>query len=157
MPPADGRRKSLILAVRTAIRAATGDPNYFNDLSGNYVVQLGRESLGSLVEGRDLVAIRVYDGLDSQAMRGVNAEMTAQLEVLVVVVVRNSSATLVEKMNDVIADVELAIGANRSAGGDCTDLMIRSIDPPNYDFEREVATTIVRIAAEYSYTAGVDR
>lgn len=155
--PSDGRRKLVILAVRDGIRLVDGTAPYFSDLSGNYTVQLGRESLGSLTEGKNPVAVRIYDGLDSQIYRGVNAEVEADLEVIVVVVVRNSSGTLVERLNDVIADIELAVGLNRSGGGDCTDLRIKSIDPPNYDFEREVATAIIRIAGSYSYTAGVDR
>ena len=153
--PADGRRKKIVVGVRDALKTATG-VNYFNDLSVTGTVELGRETFQSLQEGANRVAIRVWDGGDRHRWTG-SADIQGELEVLVHVLVRDAAPTLVERFNDVMADITLAIGANRGLGGSSTTLRIGGIDPPTYDFDVAVAHTIVRITATYDYTAGADR
>lgn len=151
--PADGRRKKVLVGVRDAIKAATG-ANYFNDYSPAKICELGKESDTSMLEGPRLLMIRIYDGGERTTVRG-GVEHMATLEILVAVLVRDSTATLVERLADVIADLTLAIGTNPSLGGACTTFRIGSIDPPTY--EEETAFVMVRVQATYDYTAGVDR
>lgn len=152
--PADGRRKKILVGTRDAIKAATGAA-YFNDYSGAKICELGKETEPSMLEGPRLLMIRIWDGAERTTVDG-GIEHTASLEVLVVVAVRDSVGTLVERLSDVIADLTLAIGTNPSLGGICTHFRIQSIDPPDYD-EETTAYTTVRVLATYQYTAGVDR
>lgn len=151
--PADGRRKKILVGVRDAIKAATG-VDYFNNFSGSGVCELGRATDPSMLSNAKPVIVRVFDGAERTVVNGAN-DYTAQLEVLVAVMVRDTTGTLVERLADAIADVNLAIGKGSALGGSCTTMRIGSVDPPEYDLE--TAYTIVRVAATYDYVAGVDR
>lgn len=154
----DGRRKKLIVAVRDAIKAATGT-NYFFDWSAPGVCELGREADETFYQSKHQIQARVYEGGDRQEARG-GRDMTGHLEVLVDLRVRGS-APLLGRLNDAIADVTLAIPLNPSLGGTCTSIVgIDTIDPPIYDFDQSrgyFAQTVIRVLGQYDYLAGVDR
>lgn len=155
----DGRRKKLIIAVRDAIKAATGGPDYFFNWSLAGVCELGREAEASFYQSKNQIIARVYDGADRHRYRS-SADMTGALEIIVDLRIRGTSP-LIAQMNDAIADITLAIRKNPSLGGTCTTILgIGTIDPPIYDFDQTrgyFAQTIVRVLCEYDYVAGVDR
>lgn len=155
----DGRRKKLITAVRDAIKAATGSPNYFFNWSVAGVCELGREAEASFYQSKHTIMARVYDGADRHRFRS-GSDMVGELEVLVDLRVRGTSP-LIGQLNDAIADITLAIKKNPSLGGTCTIIDgIGSIDPPVYDFDQTrgyFAQTIIRVLCQYDYVAGVER
>ena len=153
--PADGRRKKLVVAVRDALKSATG-VEYFNNLSVAGTVELGRETTPSMLEGGSPVVMRVRDLEDRHEPIG-GADTQGRVQIGVDVLVRDAATTLVERLQDVLADVTLAIGKNRGLGGQSTTLRLASVDPPTYDFDGQVAYVLVRVAATYDYVAGADR
>lgn len=152
-----GRRRKIVEAVRDAIRTANGGVDFFYDLSGAMTVTLLNDTTMQRVENSKGVAVRVWDGAEQHSRGGVKGTRTVQLEVLVRVMVADNNLDLVLKLNDVIADIILAVGRNKALGGFCTSMGVGSIDAPTYDFSQSVAATTVRIKAEYDYDEGSTR
>lgn len=153
----DGRRKKLLDGVITTLRSATGN-DYFVSYTGTKVVTQLRENVPSRLEATQNVAIRVWDGAERHVSRGADANVTATLDIIVEVTIRNApSQTMVQRMADVLADINLVIGRNPSAGGDCTFIGLESVEAPTYDFAGEMATAVVHVRGQYDYEPGVDR
>ena len=152
--PSDGRRKKILVATRDAIKAATGGPDYFNNYSATGVCELGREPEVSVMEGGPAYVIRVYDGDDRHAMDG-GTNITATFNVVVQVWLKGSAPTLVERLQDVLADLTIAIWRGSSLAGVCTVIKLASVDPPVY--REDIVFAAVRVQASYEYQAGIDR
>lgn len=151
--PLDGRRKKILVAARDGIKAATG-ADYFNSYAAAGVCELGREPDISMLEGAQPYALRIYDGFDRQTLAG-GQSATGNLEVIIAGFVKGTAPTLVERVQDIIADLTLIVYRNASLGGTCTFIGISSIDPPSYRDDQ--AYFAMRLGTTYEYTAGVDR
>ena len=152
--PADGRRKKILTATVTTIRTATGADFFFN-YSGTEVVNLGKDVLESRLEGSKPVVVRVWDGTETHKRDISNG--FAKLDVIVEATVKDSAQHLVERVADVMADLNLIIGRNSLLGGTCTSSSLGSVEAPFYDFERQYAVARIHLATEYEYVPGVDR
>lgn len=152
--PSDGRRKKILVAVRDSIKAAVAGAEYFNSYNATGTCELGREPEVSVMEGGPAFVIKVYDGSDRHVVRG-GQDITATFNVVVQVWLKGSAPTLVERLQDVLADLTLAIPRGSSGAGVCTFFRIGSIDPPVY--REDIAFAAVRVEATYDYQAGIDR
>jgi hypothetical protein len=153
--PADGRRKKIIAAVAAAAAAPNGGSDYFYTLT-TAVTKL-RVGLDPSLLQPGAVALEVYDRGDRHKLRGSNNGVTAELTVAVVGTVRDAATNLVDRVNDLAADLTLALWRAQAAGGTCTAIALDGFDPPHYDYQREFAVLTARVVCQYDYDPGVDR
>ena len=150
--PADGKRKLILNAVVTQIKAATG-ANYFFDYSSD-VVALTRETVQTRIESTRDVSVQIQDGAEqtTRALRSASVVM----DVAIIVTVKAQPASLVDALQNVFADISRVLGLLPDLGVECTSTRIDSIEKPFYDFSKRSAVATMHLRAEYDYEPGVD-
>lgn len=153
--PSDGRRKKLIQGVATALRTIDGSADFFFNLTNSVYVR--RDELEVRLSETYPIACRVYDLQERSTYRGATEGVTCEVTIVAEFTIRDSAQAIVDRVQDVIADVELALGRNLAPGGNSTMLRIDSIEPPFYDLKKEFAVVTVRLLGTYDYDLGIDR
>lgn len=153
--PSDGRRKKLIQGVATALRTIDGTADFFFNFS--QIVYVRKDELEVRFNETNPISVRVYDLQERSTYRGATEGVTCELTIVAEFTIKDSAQNLVDRVADVIADVELALGRNLAPGGNSTMLRIDSIEPPFYDLKKEFAVVTVRLLGTYDYDLGIDR
>ena len=142
-------------AVAAAAATPNGGAEYFYNLT-QAVTKL-RVGLDPSLLQPGTVAIEVYDRGDVHRRNGAQMDITARMTVSIVGTVRDAAANLVDRVQDLAADLTLAIARAQGAGGVSTVIQLDGFDGPFYDYEREFAVLTARVLCDYDYTPGVNR
>lgn len=153
--PADGRRKKIIAAVATAAATPNGGSDYFFTLT-NAVVK-SKQELETRLMTTGGVAIEVVDVGDRHVIREAQGGVQATMTVKVRATIRDAAQNLVDRVQDLAADLTLAFGRSVGAGGQSTGILLDGFDETFYDYAKEFAVLVARIKCTYEYDLGVDR
>lgn len=154
---ADSKRKQAINNFVSAISSVDGTGDYLSDLSGTGQVTVDLESRDERMNKPFDIWIYVFDGVETFRSDVVtNQEYEANLELAVLIIVKDRSTTsMVNSLNDVIHDIMLVIGRNKTLSNVVANLHATFIDPPIYDLDDSEGFTVVHCECVYDFTAGV--
>jgi hypothetical protein len=149
-------RSQAINAIVATIAAVNGTSDYFTDLTGPKVVSLAQEAAQ---KRRDLglpIIIRVRDSIEETRRADQHSALDSRLEVIIEVFVRaGMDEVVVDKANNVIHDVRLALDRNTQLGGVVYDCFITTIGEPEYDFDSRFASFAMVATVRYDMMQGI--
>jgi hypothetical protein len=148
---------ALVAALQAEITTGNG---YEHDLSSqgditNDVATLDqrRSSMPSDAQ------VQVEEGREDHTMPEVSPDTHrhAIFEVPLSCLVRGQTTTALwrKRLNDLVANISLALHKDQSVGGVVDRARVARVDEPTYDPDYGVAHVIVRLVVEYQYQAGV--
>ena len=155
----DSTRKKAIAGLVTVLAAVTAGSDYFYTLSGDLTVSSTFELDSVRIENPSPVTLRVRDGVErhKRDFQDTTAGSTAELQLVIDVLVKHRSGdgpNLVNEMQNVIHDVLLAVGKDRSLSASVNDAFVSEVEEPIYDMDQNLAAVTIRVACEYDYLSG---
>lgn len=154
--PVASKRKTAIQNTATLLRTIVAGATYFRTLLPANVYTKVR-LLESIQEGKSFIWVRAgQENLASHSdISGMSKSFEANFEILIDCTVKDASGeTMVEELEDLLHDVSLCLGDDRTLGGTVVDTTITRIEPPVYGLEEMFATTTVHVVAVYDFDYG---
>ena len=141
------------IAILAAVAPAGG---YVNDLTASGTVSIAQETVQRRRESGAPIAVRVRDMEEEIERASVTGDLMQSRLRLAVELMRKSPAdvAIVDAMNDLIADVRLAIDRNTNLNGVAVDAWVAAIEPPAYDFDQQDGTCTMYVDVLYYLTQG---
>lgn len=155
---ADSLRKDAIQGMVTTLAALTVALGYHYDYNGQGQVSKLMDTVDARRAGGQRLTVRVADGAETFVHRtlGTQRLITAQLEILIhAMLVVQTPSDIVDKLNDVVHDIHLAIDKTPRLGVSIVDAVVVEIDAPDYDIENSTAGVLIHVRADYDYQSGV--
>lgn len=152
------KRLDCINGLVAALQAIDGTGNYTFDLSGSGVVSTGLDTVETRLAGVAQATLRVQEGPEERARSfATSTQAVGRLILDVDAVLRdNAAAPLVEQLNDLLADVGRAVGADPTLGGTCRQARVAQIGAPSYDTRKRAGHVSVGVGVEYVFDEAAD-
>jgi len=154
--PTDSKRKTAMENTVTILRGITAGSTYFRTLSLGEAATMRSIGRSEMMEMGTSFAW-VHAGNEDIARHEVSPGtlMQGQFVILIdLIVADETTETLVQELEDLLHDVSLALGSNRTLSGAVVDSRISLIEPPTYSFEQMWAGTTVHLECIYDFNYG---
>lgn len=148
--PSDSRRRIAVEAVVTLFKTITPGVTYSRDLTvGDNVSMVPKLREEQVRDGKSFVWVR--PGIDIWEPAEISPAdlFNTEFEILADAVIKNKLVnTSVVELEDLIQDLGVAIGNDRTLGGVVDDLRLRQVDPPSYGVNDILAIATLHIECQ---------
>ena len=150
----DSIRKTAIENMVTRLKTIVAGATYFRTLNIGDNVSTKIRFINAAAEGKSFIRVRAGNddlrGLDLQSV-----EFESRFEILLEVTVKDATGdAMVEELEDLIHDVSLCLGGDRTLSGAVHDSWIDRVEAPAYGIEEIMASTIIHVICISSFEYG---
>lgn len=153
----DSKRKDAMQAVISILSAVTSGGTYKRTLTASGAVTFRVKLIEDRIEGGGKSFCWVRAGVENiiQFETSPADYMKSAFTILIdAIVVDATGETMVEELEDLIHDISLALGANRTLSNTVDDSMIATIDPPQYNLDQTLGQATVQLLCTYGFNYG---
>lgn len=151
---ADSKRKDAIQRMVVQLKTITAGATYLRTLSAGDAVFTKVKLMNTAQEGSSFIWVRPgFEDTRIVNLGGVSMEGT--FEILLDCYVKDATGdSMVEELEDLLHDISLCLGDDRTLNGAVSDSVITRIEPPVYGLEEMWAMTTVHVVCIYDFEYG---
>lgn len=148
------KRKTAITNMVARLQTIVAGGTYFRTLNIGDNVSTKIRFVSSDTEGKSFIRVRAgNDDLSNMDLQGL--EFESRFEILLEVTVKDASGeAMVEELEDLLHDISLCLGGDRTLSGAVHNSWIDRVEAPTYGIEEIMASTIIHVICISSHEYG---